>query len=268
LARVLVVHRKLLAAAERAHRLCELGFEAEAYLALGTRGFRQIRANPPDAILIDLTELPSYGRYMGEMLRKQKSTRMVPLVFLEGDPEKAARTRQILPDAEFAPWQRISAAIRRAIRRPPTEPRPPENSQTPLCQKLRIREGSGVALLHAPAGIQNVIAPLPAGAWFQKEIGDAAVVLFFVKSAAALGHELPMLAREMRSGRTLWVCWPKRTSGIACDLTPDGIRTMASPYGLVDNKLCAIDETWSGTALSCRAARRTNTKVSGHNSYN
>jgi len=256
LPRVLVVHRQAAAAAERAHRLRAGGFEAEAYPSLGSRGFRAIRANPPDAILIDLTELPSYGRYMGALLRQQKGTRMIPLVFLEGDPEKAAGIRRMLPDAEFAPWPRIAAALRRAIRRAPVDPVLPRSSQTPLCQKLRIREGSAVALLGAPPGIKKALGPMPAGVRFQKEIGGADVTLFFVKSAAALGRDLPLLGHEMRSRRTLWVCWPKRSSATPCDLTPDGIRAMASPYGLVDNKICSIDETWSGTALSRRAAQR------------
>src|SRR5215813_6765973 len=97
--RVLVIHRQPTEAIERAHRLRAQGFAAEPYSALGSRGFRLIRAHPPDAILIDLTTLPSYGRYMGAMLREQKATRAIPLVFLEGDPEKTVRVRETLPDA-------------------------------------------------------------------------------------------------------------------------------------------------------------------------
>jgi hypothetical protein len=87
-------------------------------------------------------------------------------------------------------------------------------------------------------------------------MGDAGVILFFVKSAAALGLALPRLAPEMTRGRTLWVCWPKRTSREPCDLSLTSIREMASPYNLVDSKICAIDEMWSGTALSKRRSAR------------
>ena len=91
--RVVVVHRNPAVAAERAGRLRVEGLEAAAYPVFGPSDFRSIRANPPDAILIDLTELPSYGRTMGALLREQKSTRGIPLVFLEGDPDKAALVR-------------------------------------------------------------------------------------------------------------------------------------------------------------------------------
>jgi hypothetical protein len=90
----------------------------------------------------------------------------------------------------------------------------------------------------------------------QDRIGDAGLILLFVRSAAALGRALPPLASEMRRGRTLWVCWPKRTSAEPCDLTLTLIREMASPYDLVDSKICAIDETWSATAISRRRSPR------------
>jgi hypothetical protein len=254
--RVLVIHRSPEAAAERARRLCGQGFEAVAYPVFGPSSFRQIRADPPDAILIDLIELPSYGRTMGALLREQKSTRTVPLVFVEGDPEKAARVRELLPGAVFAAWPGVAAAILRAIRRAPREPSAPQAARVPLPRKLRIREGSAVALIGAPTGMRQILAPLPKGARLRKSIGGAGVILFFVKSAAALGRALPALAPEMEPGRTLWICWPKRTSAQPCDLTANLIREMASPYNLVDSKLCAIDETWSATAITKRRSAR------------
>jgi CheY-like chemotaxis protein len=259
LPRILVIHRKPEAAAERARRLCAEGFDASAYPAFGPSAFRSIRADPPDAILIDLTELPSYGRTMGVLLRQQKGTRAIPLVFLKGDPEKAAQVRESLPDAVFATGPTVAAAILRAIRRPPKEPSAPVAPQVPLARKLRIRQDSVVALLHAPADIRTLLGALPTGVRLQKQIDGAGVILLFVKSAAALGSALPALAPGMQSGRTLWVCWPKRTSAQPCDLTANLIRDMASPYNLVDSKLCAMDETWSATALSKRRPPRFST---------
>lgn len=253
--RVLVIHRKPAAAAARARRLCGEGFDASAYPAFGPSAFRSIRANPPDAILIDLTELPSYGRTMGALLREQKGTRAIPLVFLKGDPEKAARVRELLPGAGFATWPTVAPAILRAIRRASREPSAPQAQSVPLAQKLRIREASAVALLDAPEGIRELLGPLPNGVRLQKQIGDAAVILLFVKCAAALARALPTLAPGVASGRTLWVCWPKRTSAQPCDLTANLIRAIAAPYNLVDSKLCALDETWSATALGRRARR-------------
>ena len=250
--RVVVIHRRPELGAERASRLCDAGLQAIPYPALGPSAFRTIRANPPDAILIDLTELPSYGRTMGVLLREQKSTRNIPLVFLKGDPEKTKGVREVLPDAIFATWPNVTPAIERAIRAAPKEGAPPKTPQVALAKKLRIREGSVVAILHAPATIHEMLAPLPPGVRLQKSIGDAGLILLFVKSAATLGRALPGLASEMEPGRTLWVCWPKRTSGEASDLDPNIIRQMAAPYNLVDSKICAMDKTWSATALSCR----------------
>lgn len=254
--RVLVIHRKPEVAAERARRLAAEGLEAAAYPVLGPSAFREIRANPPDAILIDLSELPSYGRAMAVLLRERKSTRKIPLVFLKGDPEKIARVREVLPDAVFATWPRVAPAIEQAIEGAPQEPAVPKLSGVALPQKLRMGEDSVVALLDAPADIRRILGPLPQGVRLQDRIGDAGLILLFVRSAAALGRALPPLASEMRRGRTLWVCWPKRTSAEPCDLTLTLIREMASPYDLVDSKICAIDETWSATAISRRRSPR------------
>jgi hypothetical protein len=254
-----VIHRKPEIAAERARRLCSQGLDAAAYPALGPSAFRGIRANPPDAIVIDLTELPSYGRTMAVLLREQKGTRNIPLVFLKGDPEKAARVREVLPEAVFATWPNVAPAILRAIERAPEQGAAPKAEAIPLAKKLRIGEGSVVALLEAPVDIREILGPLPRGVRMEnsrgKKLGDADLILFFVKSAAALGLALPLLAPQMKRGRTLWVCWPKRTSAMPCDLTLASIREMAAPYDLVDSKICAIDKTWSGTAISKRRSR-------------
>jgi hypothetical protein len=188
---------------------------------------------------------------------------MVPLVFIEGDPEKTARVRGLLPDAVFTTWPRIGAALRRALRRAPgPKDAPPVvpgtfagYSGTPLSRKLRIREGSVVALMHAPEGFEAKLAPLPEGARVERRMGSADVILAFVKSTTALGRELPALAREMRAGRTLWVIWPKKTSPLAGDLGQPKVREMGLAIGLVDYKVCAVDETWSGLAFALRPAK-------------
>ena len=257
-------------AVECARRLCAEGLDATAYPALGPRAFREIRANLPDAILIDLTELPSYGRAMAILLREQKGTRNIPLVFLKGDPEKAARVREVLPDAVFATWPKAAPVILRAIARAPAEAAAPNVAGIPLAKKLRIAQGSAVAILEAPENVREILGPLPGGVRIQKKMGDTDLALFFVKSAAALGRALPRLAAQMIPGRTLWICWPKRTSSLPCDLTLDSIRAMVRPYGMIDSKICAIDATWSGTAITKRrqrgqsnAARRASEPSSG-----
>ena len=260
MARILVVHWNAAEAAARAERLRGEGFETSCLTdQRDGAGFRALRENPPDAVVIDLARVPSHGQAVGIALRGQKATRMVPLVFIEAGPEKTARVRGLLPDAVFTTWPRIGAALRRALRHPLRDPAVPGTfagySGTPLPKRLRIREGSVVALVHAPEGFEAKLAPLPEGARVERHMGNADVILAFVKSAAALGRELPALAREMQAGRTLWLIWPKQTSPLAGDLGQPKVREMGLEIGLVDYKVCAVDETWSGLAFAVRNAR-------------
>ncbi len=265
MARILVVHWNPAEAAVRAERLRGEGFEASCFTdQRDGAGFRALRENPPEAVVIDLARLPSHGQAVGIALRGQKATRMVPLVFIQADPEKTARVRGLLPDAVFTTWPRIGAALRRALRHPAgAEGAPPvvpgtfaSYSGAPLPKKLRIREGSVVALIHAPKGFEAKLAPLPEGARVERRTGNADVILAFVKSAAALGRELPALAREMQAGGTLWLIWPKKTSPLAGDLGQPKVREMGLAAGLVDYKVCAVDETWSGLAFAARRGKR------------
>ena len=147
---------------------------------------------------------------------------------------------------------RIGPALRRAIRRPPLEPVLPDSSRIPLLQKLRIREGTVIALLDAPEGFETRLTPLPEGARLQTRIQDADVILVFIRSAARLGRELPALTREMRKGRTLWLVWPKKSGALAGNLTMPKIREMCLEVGLIDYKVCAVDDVWSGMAVGPR----------------
>jgi hypothetical protein len=244
--RVLVMHRDVAEASERAARLRALGFDAIPYLSLGAKGFRGIRQDPPHAILIDLTRTPSYGKAMGVLLREQKSLRTIPLVFVEGDPDKTAQVRAILPDAVYTTWAKVGAAIQRAIRHALREPLPPRDPGRPLLAKLGIGQQSRVAVLHPPDGFEL------SGVRTQKQVDEADVVMIFYRSSAALDRELPQLAGMMRKGRRVWVLWPKKASGTDSDLTMVRIRRMAEGFGLVDYKVCAVDETWSGMTLGKR----------------
>jgi hypothetical protein len=103
-----------------------------------------------------------------------------------------------------------------------------------------------VALVHAPEGFE--LPGVPTG----QQVGEADVVMIFFRSSVALGRELPELTAMMRQGRRVWVLWPKKASGTPGDLTMVRIRQMASGFGLVDYKVCAVDATWSGMTLGKR----------------
>lgn len=131
-------------------------------------------------------------------------------------------------------------------------------SGTPLPKKLGIKEGHRVAVVGAPDGFAEALGDLPAAAMQRGLAGSAPldVVVLFVKRRADLEKKLPQVRRRMAEDAGFWVAWPKRASGVATDMTEDVVRAVALPTGLVDNKVCAIDETWSGLRLVIRVAER------------
>jgi CheY-like chemotaxis protein len=251
-ARILVVHLELSEAARLAERLRREGFEAQAFSPRPAAALHALRENPPDAVLIDLTRMPSYGRYVGSELRGYKGTRGIPLVFLNGEAEKTEIVRRLLPDAVFTNWTGVAAAIAKAIRRTGAAPASPNYGSIPAARKLGIVGASVVALLHAPEGFQ---LPLPEGARIQTRPPGATVLLAFARSVAALGREMPALERHIEEGVRVWVLWPKKASGQAGDLSATHIVEMCKSVGLSAYKTCAVDDVWSAVAVS-RSRRR------------
>ena len=256
MARALVIHYDPGEAAALAERLRRDGFEPEICEPRGTAGISRARENPPDVAVIDLMRMPSYGRWMGALLREHKSTRRIPLVFVAGDPEKTRLVRKLLPDAVFTSLSRLGSSVARALSDPPREPILADPTRIPAAGKLRIREGAAICLLHAPPGFRTRLDPLPKAVRFQTASADADVILLFVKSAAQLGRELPGLAAGIRPGRALWVLWPKKASQVSTDVTMPVIMQYCSTVGLSPHKLCAVDKTWSALGITPRAARK------------
>jgi hypothetical protein len=127
-------------------------------------------------------------------------------------------------------------------------------SGRPLPSKLGIREGSTLALVHAPEG---VIVGLPAGVSVRYAArGQADVVVAFFTARARLAHECPRLGRMIFPAGALWLAWPKRASGLSTDISDKVVREVALPTGLVDNLVCAIDDTWSALRVVWRRERR------------
>lgn len=122
-------------------------------------------------------------------------------------------------------------------------------SGTPLAQKLGIKEGTPVWLVDAPEGF-----PVPEGAEVVE--GPCDVAVLFVTETEALQALLPQAQEATFPDGAFWVCWPKRASKVATDITEDRIRDVALPRGLVDNKVCSVNATWSGLRLCTRRELR------------
>ena len=131
-------------------------------------------------------------------------------------------------------------------------------SGTPLPRKLGIKPGHRVALLGAPSGFEDgTLGALPEDVRVVRRAGGQAdVIVTFHTSRADLERRLPALRAMMRPAAGLWIAWPKRASKVETDITEDVVREIALPTGLVDNKVCAIDATWSGLRLVIRLADR------------
>jgi hypothetical protein len=129
-------------------------------------------------------------------------------------------------------------------------------SGTPLPAKLGIAAGTRVLLDGAPPGLP--LEPLPAGVTPHRRPGREPydVVLLFAPGAARLHARWPALAARLTTAGRLWVCWPKKSSGVPTDLTEDVVRGFGLARGLVDVKVCAVDATWSGLAFVRRRKDR------------
>ena len=132
-------------------------------------------------------------------------------------------------------------------------------SGTPLPRKLGIQQGDKLALLRAPENFRETLGVLPEGvsvAARARAGSDADVIVAFFTRRSELEKRLPKLMGALDVGGGLWIAWPKRSSGVETDITEDTLREVGLPLGLVDNKVCAIDETWSGLRFVYRKENR------------
>ena len=130
-------------------------------------------------------------------------------------------------------------------------------SGTPLARKLGIGPGHRVGLIGAPDGFEATLEGLPEDVVLARQArGRFDVVVFFTRREAELGRRFGPLAAKLRPAGGLWVAWPKKSSGVATDLAFDRVQRIGLAAGLVDNKVCAVDETWSGLRFVYRVADR------------
>ena len=130
-------------------------------------------------------------------------------------------------------------------------------SGTPLPKKLGLKDGSTMVMLNAPIGIEKLMVPLPADARLAfKLAGSNDLVVLFCKDLMTLKKSLPATSKKLHANGSLWISWPKKTSKLYIDLTEDGIRAVALPTGMVDVKVCAVTEDWSGLKLMVRKEQR------------
>lgn len=130
-------------------------------------------------------------------------------------------------------------------------------SGTPLPKKLGIKDGSRVALINAPKDFEAELGELPNNVEFIKRpIKSLDIILFFVSTERALVRDFAKLAATLKANGMIWIAWPKKSSGVVSDLFEQRVRDIGLNAGLVDVKVCAIDETWSGLKFVYRLKDR------------
>ena len=134
-------------------------------------------------------------------------------------------------------------------------------SGTPLAQKLGIKDGSRLLLVNAPEGAESWLAPMPKGV---ERCGprdkDLDVILFFARRGTEVIKRFSGLAQRLQPAGGLWVSWPKKASSLASDLNENWIRAIGISSGLVDNKVCAVSDGWSGLRFVIRVKDRPSKK--------
>jgi hypothetical protein len=256
---ILLIHWNEAEAGDRGQRLRKAGFSPLILTSIpnGPADLRRLLENSIDAIVIDLSRLPSHGRDIAVALRSRKTTRHIPIVFVEGEPGKVSRVKTVLPDAVFTEWTRIGTAVKTAIKNRPANPLVPNimagYSGTPLPKKLGIKPGIVVALVNAPDAFERTLDPLPDGVLIKEDLrGKTDLVVLFASRMADIYEQFPRAGHSINDGGKLWIAWPKQASGVKTDVTQPAVREFGLAAGWVDFKICAIDETWSGLAFARR----------------
>jgi hypothetical protein len=130
---------------------------------------------------------------------------------------------------------------------------------TPLAKKLGIAEGSRVVIMEAPNNYTQMLAPIPFGVVFEREITKLTdIVHLFSYRTKLLQAELSTVRNSIKPSAVVWVSWPKKASRLPTDITDNSIRQVALPLGFVDTKVCAVNDIWSGLKLVIRKEYREN----------
>jgi hypothetical protein len=243
--------------AAKAASLKQRGLKIDAFPLIKTSGLIGELANLNPAVLIlDLDKLPSNSREIAEILRSSKSAHHIPILFAGGQPEKTVRLRSENPNASYATWAEAPRALARLLQHPPATPAaaPPRNfASTPLLKKLGINANMEIALNAAPDGFKELLGDLPENTVFTSRIRPTtSLALCFIRSLADLAATLDLLTLRLPRQVSVWIVHPKQTAKHPVDFNQNHVRDQSLAAGLVDYKVCSIDNVWSAIKFSWR----------------
>jgi CheY-like chemotaxis protein len=242
---------------EKFRLLKSIGHHVDSESMQDKETFKRIKECAPDIFIIDLSRLPSHGKEIAVGLRQIKSTRDIPIIFTEGEKEKVDKIKVLLPDAVYSTWKNIRTALKKAYKQKDEKKIIPPSmmerySNSALVKKLGIKENFKIALINSPKNFKETLGELPQNVKFFKSLkGGIDIIIWFTRSREEfyLGFFDVLLYVDKNK---LWVATPKKSSGIATDINQNIVRNICLNSGLVDFKVCAIDETWSGLLFTKR----------------
>jgi CheY-like chemotaxis protein len=262
LIRIRLIHWNATEAKQKASILESAGYEVD-YEPSAPQILKELRNNPPDAVVIDLSRLPSQGRDMAINIRHAKATRNIPIIFVEGDPQKVNQIKIHVPDALYTNYSQIQTAIEKAITHPPKVTAIPKSifepyKHTPLAKKLGIRPNTTLALINPPKDFTKILGTLPQGVKIQKQLfRQSDLIILFIETQEDLHNFIINISAKLEPNGKVWIAWPKKTSQTSTDVTQATVRKTGLALGLVDYKVCSIDATWTGLLFAQRKSKRT-----------
>jgi hypothetical protein len=210
----------------------------------------------PAVLVLDLDKLPSRSREIALALRSSKSACHIPILFVGGTAEKIVRIRGEHPDGTFVNWVEARQAMAELLQQPPAIPQaiPHRNfSATPLLTKLGIRAGMEIAVVAAPEDFEDLLGDLPDNTSLVARLSaKTGLALCFVRSLKDLTATLDLLTLRLPKQASVWIVHPKRAGKYHVDFNQNDVRDYSLTVGLVDYKVCSIDNDWSALKFAWR----------------
>jgi hypothetical protein len=210
----------------------------------------------PSVLVLDLDKLPSNSREIALALRSSKSACHIPILFAGGTAEKIVRIRTEHPDGIFASWSEARQTLAALLQEPPSSPQamPPRDfSTTPLLKKLGIRANMEIAVIASPDGFEDLLGDLPENSSLVTRLSaKTGLALCFVRSPKDLAGTLDLLTLRLPKQASVWIVHPKRAGKYQVDFNQNDVRDHSLAVGLVDYKVCSIDNDWSALKFAWR----------------
>jgi CheY-like chemotaxis protein len=261
MARVRLLHWKASEAAPLLTALHKAGHSVEYEEQFSSALMKQWRRSPPDLFVIDVSRLPSHGREVAIAIRQSPATRRTPIVFCGGEEQKVERLRSLMPDAVYcAAPSKLGHAVKVALETPIADAVVPvammdRYRDRTAAEKLGIKEGSTLAVMEGPPHLEKLLGQIPAAV--QVVDGEADVTLCCVHDGDSVRQTFSDM-RDRAGKSKLWMLWLKKTSDGHRGVTESVIREAGLSLGLVDYKICSVNQDWSAMLFARKKASAMN----------